>query len=96
MYDEDPPLFARLLVTTLIIAAFVWIIVGACKADAEHDKHPLQVQITMQDGSVTNVSVPRNNVFHSRCGYTLVTLPDGTKIKSGNSNVTIIDTEGKQ
>lgn len=96
MYDNDPPLFARLLVTTLIIAAFVWIIARSCKEDAEHDKYPLQVQITMQDGSVTNVSVPRNNVYYSSCGYTIVTLTDGTRIETGNANVTTIDTERKQ
>lgn len=97
MYDEEnPPLCTRLLVTTLIIAIFVWIIVGACNEDAKDAKYPLQVQITMQDGSITNVVVPRRNVYQSSCGYTSVTLPDGTKIEAGNSNVTIIDTKGRQ
>lgn len=95
MYD-DPPLFARLLFFLLIVLAFSLVVLRSCKEDAEHDKYPLQVQITMQDGSVTNVTVPRNNVYHSSCGYVSVKLPDGSDIQTGNSNVTIIDREVKK
>lgn len=75
------------------LAAIIWIcwkIVG-CTVNLTKRHDQVDVSIRMQDGSVTNAIVERQDISRKKGNVVSVSMPDGQIIETWQQNVTAIE-----